>query len=78
MLMDFYNWACSDNTLRVWDVEDGRCIRILGDGELGSGGGHTSRIWDVTSSSSGDFVASASGDSTVKVQMLSCILWNRI
>lgn len=56
----------SDNTLRVWDVEDGRCVRVLGDVELGSGGGHTSRIWDVTSSSSGDFIASASGDSTVK------------
>jgi len=56
----------SDNTLRVWDVEDGRCIRVLGDGELGSGGGHTSRIWDVTSSTSGDLIASASGDSTVK------------
>ena len=48
-------------------MEDGRRVRILGDGELGSGGGHTSRIWDVTSSSSGDFIASASGDSTVKV-----------
>lgn len=56
----------SDNTLQVWDVEDGRRVRVLGDGELGSGGGHTSRIWDVTSSSSGDFIASASGDSTVK------------
>jgi len=51
-------------------VEDGRCVRILGDCELGSGGGHTSRIWDVTSSTSGDFIASASGDSTVKVQVL--------
>ncbi|XP_024385842.1 uncharacterized protein [Physcomitrium patens] len=56
----------SDNTLRVWDVEGGRCVRVLGDGEIGSGGGHTSRIWDVSSSSSGDFIASASGDSTVK------------
>ncbi|CAK9879892.1 unnamed protein product [Sphagnum jensenii] len=56
----------SDNMLRVWDVEDGQCVRVLGDGDLGSGGGHTSRIWDVTSSSSGDVVASASGDSTVK------------
>lgn len=71
--MTFGAWTCSDNTLRVWDVEDGRCVRVLGDGELGSGG-HTSRIWDVTSSSSGDFIASASGDSTVKVQVLVAFL----
>lgn len=58
-------------------MEDGRCIRVLGDGELGSGGGHTSRIWDVTSSTSGDLIASASGDSTVKVNSLGCTMIRR-
>ncbi|CAM6106108.1 unnamed protein product [Calypogeia fissa] len=57
----------SDNTLRVWDVEDGQCLQVFGNGDISSNDGHTSRIWDVTSSTSGDVVVSASGDSTIKV-----------
>eukprot|EP00742_Colponemidia_sp_Colp-10_P005419 GILJ01005791.1.p1 GENE.GILJ01005791.1~~GILJ01005791.1.p1 ORF type:complete len:646 (-),score=96.73 GILJ01005791.1:200-2086(-) len=49
----------SDNTIRIWNTESGSCVRVLE--------GHTSRIWDITSSRSGDCIASASGDSTVKV-----------
>jgi len=49
----------SDNTLRVWDTESGDCLHILE--------GHSSRIWDVSSNEAGNTVASASGDSTVKI-----------
>lgn len=49
----------SDNTLRIWGTETGECHAILE--------GHTSRIWDVSTTTQGDFVASASGDGTVKV-----------
>ena len=49
----------SDNTLRVWDTESGQCLHILE--------GHSSRIWDVSSNDVGTTVASASGDSTVKI-----------
>lgn len=49
----------SDNTLRVWDTESGQCLHILE--------GHSSRIWDVSSNDAGTTVASASGDSTVKI-----------
>lgn len=52
----------SDKTCRIWDTETGSCISILS--------GHTSRIWDVSSRSDGTFVASASGDSTVKVHIV--------
>ncbi|KAL3683464.1 hypothetical protein R1sor_001486 [Riccia sorocarpa] len=55
----------SDNTVRVWNVEDGTCLHVLGDDY--TDGGHTSRIWDVTSNATGDLVVSASGDSTIKV-----------
>ncbi|OAJ37621.1 hypothetical protein, variant 1 [Batrachochytrium dendrobatidis JEL423] len=49
----------SDNTCRVWHTETGVQMGILE--------GHTSRIWDVTSTLNGNYVASASGDSTIKV-----------
>lgn len=52
----------SDNTLRIWGTETGECHAILE--------GHTSRIWDVSTTTQGDFVASASGDGTVKVGWL--------
>ncbi|KAF9022717.1 hypothetical protein BGZ52_000694 [Haplosporangium bisporale] len=55
-----YQIECSsDNTLRVWDTESGNCLHILE--------GHSSRIWDVSSNEAGTTVASASGDSTVKI-----------
>ncbi|KAJ3417585.1 hypothetical protein HDV05_000042 [Chytridiales sp. JEL 0842] len=49
----------SDNTCRVWDTETAECVGVLE--------GHTSRIWELTSNKSGSIVASASGDSTVKL-----------
>ncbi|KAI8371348.1 WD40-repeat-containing domain protein [Radiomyces spectabilis] len=53
----------SDNTLRIWDTETAECLDILE--------GHRSRIWDLSSTVQGDFVASASGDGTVKIWNLS-------
>lgn len=50
----------SDNTLRIWDTETAECTNVLR--------GHKSRIWDVSSTKLGDYVASASGDGTVKVR----------
>ena len=50
----------SDNTCRVWDTYSGDCLGVLQ--------GHSSRIWDVSSSTDGLSVASASGDSTIKVK----------
>ncbi|CAO3687778.1 unnamed protein product [Umbelopsis vinacea] len=49
----------SDNTLRIWDTETAECTNVLR--------GHKSRIWDVSSTKLGEYVASASGDGTVKV-----------
>uniref|UniRef100_V5EEU8 WD40 repeat-containing protein SMU1 n=2 Tax=Kalmanozyma brasiliensis (strain GHG001) TaxID=1365824 RepID=V5EEU8_KALBG len=49
----------SDNTVRLWSTNSGRCEQILQ--------GHRSRVWDVDSTQTGGHVASASGDSTVKV-----------
>jgi WD40 repeat protein len=46
--------------VRIWDTESAECLDTLQ--------GHRSRIWDVSCSSQGDFLASASGDSTVKVK----------
>lgn len=50
-----------DFELRLWDTFTAETLAVLR--------GHTSRIWDVSASKSGRFVASASGDSTIK-------LWN--
>lgn len=49
----------SDNTLRLWETETGRCLDVFES--------HRSRIWDLSSTRQGDFVASASGDATVKI-----------
>ncbi|ORY96519.1 WD40-repeat-containing domain protein [Syncephalastrum racemosum] len=49
----------SDNTLRIWGTDSSECHAVLE--------GHRSRIWDVSSTRQGDFVASASGDGTVKI-----------
>ena len=49
----------SDCTARLWDTESGQCEAVFE--------GHHSRIWDVDSTITGSFVASASGDSTVKL-----------
>ncbi|ORZ20359.1 WD40-repeat-containing domain protein [Absidia repens] len=52
----------SDNTLRIWDVETAECLDVLE--------GHQSRIWDVSGTQNGDFIASASGDGLVKIWSL--------
>ncbi|GJQ11439.1 hypothetical protein GpartN1_g3230.t1 [Galdieria partita] len=49
----------SDNSLILWDTETGE--------KLASFIGHTSRIWDVDVTRGGGFIASASGDGTVRI-----------
>eukprot|EP01132_Coremiostelium_polycephalum_P009326 gene9326-11436_t len=49
----------SDNTIKLWNTETGSLISNLV--------GNTSRIWDLSSSPSGNFLASSSGDGIVKV-----------
>ena len=53
--------ASQDHTLRVWDIETGRCLHILE--------GHTSNIMGLAWSRDDNFVLSASWDKTVR-------LWN--
>jgi WD40 repeat protein len=49
----------SDGLVKILDPSTGSVIHTLT--------GHTSRIWDVDCSLSGDMIASASGDATVKI-----------
>ena len=49
----------SDKTVKIWDTNTGNILHSLV--------GHTSRIWDVCSNDNGSFVASGSGDGTVKL-----------
>ncbi|KAK4687478.1 hypothetical protein P7C73_g2644, partial [Tremellales sp. Uapishka_1] len=49
----------SDSTLRIFSTADGTTERILS--------GHSSRVWDCSSSFSGRLVASASGDGDVRI-----------
>ncbi|KAK4538164.1 hypothetical protein CDCA_CDCA16G4189 [Cyanidium caldarium] len=51
----------SDNRVGVWDTDSGTLLYMLR--------GHTSRVWDVSSSPSGRLLASGSADGTVR-------LWN--
>ena len=51
--------SASDNTVRIWETSTGQCVSTLR--------GHRSRIWDVDATASGDKIASASGDHTVKI-----------
>eukprot|EP01050_Picozoa_sp_SAG11_P027196 SAG11_NODE_6790_length_1248_cov_1.752829_3_plen_101_part_00 len=51
--------GASDNTVRLWDPEGGRCVKVLS--------GHTSRVWSVASDAAGRRIASASGDGLVKL-----------
>ena len=58
---DYLASGSSDNTVKIWDVPKGTCQATLT--------GHTSRIWDLSSTNKGVFVASASGDGTVRVRI---------
>ncbi|KYR00548.1 hypothetical protein DLAC_02562 [Tieghemostelium lacteum] len=49
----------SDNTIRLWNTENGSAISTLT--------GNNSRIWDLSSSPNGGFLASAAGDGVVKL-----------
>ncbi|HEX9927830.1 MAG TPA: (d)CMP kinase, partial [Pyrinomonadaceae bacterium] len=49
----------SDNTIRIWDAHDGKCLRILQ--------GHTDMIVSVAWSPDSQFLASASVDKTIRV-----------
>eukprot|EP00051_Salpingoeca_urceolata_P015997 m.210399 g.210399 ORF g.210399 m.210399 type:complete len:275 (-) comp18560_c0_seq1:72-896(-) len=52
--------GCSDKLLRLWDTGTGKLLTALP--------GHTARIWDISSTSAGDLLATASGDETAKVE----------
>jgi len=49
----------SDETLKLWEVQTGRCLRTFE--------GHTEKVWSVCLSADGRFVLSGSIDKTVKL-----------
>lgn len=67
----------SDNTCRIWKSETGECLGVLNGMFFISlfciellQIGHSSRIWGVSSTSDGNYVASGSGDNTIKVDFI--------
>ncbi len=56
----------SDNTIKIWQVSNGECLATLQ--------GHSSRVWDVSSTRTGKMLASASGDATIKVIILNTLI----
>ena len=48
-----------DTTVRLWEVESGRCLRVLE--------GHTDRVWSVAWSPDGQHALSGSDDKTVRL-----------
>src|SRR3954463_8116470 len=46
--------ASRDNTIRVWEVETGRCLRVME--------GHTQYVWRLASSRRGHHILSGSAD----------------
>ena len=51
--------ATYDGTVRLWDVETGRCLRVLE--------GHTDYVWSVAWSVDGRRALSGSNDNTVRL-----------
>ncbi len=49
----------SDKTIRLWDVESGKCQKILG--------GHSDSVWSVGFSPNGEQLASGSSDKTIRL-----------
>ena len=48
-----------DNTVRLWEVESGRCLRVLE--------GHSGSVWSVAWSPDGGHALSGSDDNTVRL-----------
>lgn len=59
----------SDNTVRLWSTEESRCTNVLL--------GHTSRVWSLAASRTGNFLFTASGDATACVcNIVVCLFRN--
>eukprot|EP00004_Rigifila_ramosa_P020461 TRINITY_DN5305_c0_g1_i1.p1 TRINITY_DN5305_c0_g1~~TRINITY_DN5305_c0_g1_i1.p1 ORF type:complete len:658 (+),score=115.67 TRINITY_DN5305_c0_g1_i1:278-1975(+) len=63
---DFICSGGSDNTVRIWQTSTAQLLGVLV--------GHTSRVWDVSTSHSGSTLASASGDGSVRIWDISSIV----
>eukprot|EP01027_Heterolobosea_sp_BB2_P009061 GEZU01013406.1.p1 GENE.GEZU01013406.1~~GEZU01013406.1.p1 ORF type:complete len:568 (+),score=81.26 GEZU01013406.1:190-1893(+) len=62
---NFIASGSSDNTVRLWNSQTGGALHVLE--------GHSSRVWDITTTKTGNLLASASGDSSVKIWDISSI-----
>jgi small GTP-binding protein len=51
--------GADDNTIRLWDVETGRCLRVLE--------GHTGEVWHMAWSTDGRHALSGSNDNTIRL-----------
>ena len=48
-----------DNTIKIWEVGSGKCIRTLE--------GHSSSVYSVIYSPDGKYIVSGSNDKTIKI-----------